>query len=205
MRIASLKILQIRTRRVVLGVTAAIVVAAPSAPAQNPTALERGFSTPPDAAKPRVWWHWMNGNITKEGITADLEWMKRVGIGGMQMFDGSLGVPQFTEKRLVWMTPEWQDAFRHAGVEASRLGLEMTIAASGGWSETGGPWVKPAQAMKKLVWSEARVTGPRQFAGKLAPPPSNNGPFQGMRNASGFDFPPENSSPRAVPLVFDTS
>ena len=69
------------------------------------TALERGFATPPNAAQPRVWWHWMNGNVTKEGITSDLEWMKRVGIGGFQMFDGGFGVPQFTEKRLVWMTP----------------------------------------------------------------------------------------------------
>src|SRR6476620_3248223 len=154
MRSPSLNTLLLRTQRVVLGVTAAIVVAAPSALAQNPTALERSFSTPPDAAKPRVWWHWMNGNVTKEGITADLEWMKRVGIGGFQMFDGGFGVPQFTDKRLVWMTPEWKDAFHHAGSEASRLGLEMAIAASGGWSETGGPWVKPEQAMKRAVWSD---------------------------------------------------
>ena len=109
--------------------------------------LEQGFRTPPADAKPRVWWHWMNGNVTKEGITADMEWMKRVGIGGMQMFDGSLGTPQFVENRLVWMTPAWKAAFRHAAAEADRLGLEMTMAASGGWSETGGPWVKPAQAM----------------------------------------------------------
>jgi hypothetical protein len=56
-------------------------------------ALELGFKTPPDSAKPRVWWHWMNGNVTKEGITADLEWMKRVGIGGFQMFDSNMGTP----------------------------------------------------------------------------------------------------------------
>jgi hypothetical protein len=66
----------------------------------------------------------MNGNVTKEGITADLEWMKRTGIAGMQMFDGNLGTPQFVEKRLVWMTPEWKEAFRHAGAEADRLGLK---------------------------------------------------------------------------------
>ena len=66
-----------------------------------------------------------NGDVTKEGITADLEWMKRVGIAGMQMFDGSLGVPLFVEKRLVWMTPDWKDALRHAAQEADRLGLEF--------------------------------------------------------------------------------
>src|SRR5580765_4673121 len=64
--------------------------------------LERGFRNPPDSAKPRVWWHWMNGNITKEGIKADLEWMKRVGIGGFQNFDAGLNTPQIVEKRLVF-------------------------------------------------------------------------------------------------------
>ncbi len=151
--------------------------------------LAEGFRTPPESAKPRVWWHWLNGNVTKEGITADLEWMKRVGIGGMQMFDGNLGTPVFVDKRLVWMTPEWKEAFRHAGAEADRLGLEMSMAASGGWSETAGPWVKPEEAMKKVVWSETTVQGPRKFAGKLANPPSNNGRFQNMPLPPDLDFP----------------
>src|SRR5256885_13568010 len=147
--------------------------------AQDSTsALEDGFRDPPESARPRVWWHWLNGNVTKEGITADLEWMKRVGIAGMQMFDGSLGVPLFVDKRLVWMTPDWKEAFRHAAAEADRLGLEMSMAASGGWSETAGPWVKPEEAMKKVVWSETRVQGPRRFAGALPPPPTVNGKFQ---------------------------
>ncbi len=156
---------------------------------QGSDSLERGFKDPPDSAKPRAWWHWMNGNVTKEGITADLEWMKRVGIGGMQMFDGNLGTPVFVDKRLVWMTPEWKDAFRHAAAEADRLGLEMAMAASGGWSETGGPWVKPEGAMKKVVWSETRVTGPKKFTGTLAKPPSVNGTFQDIPTAPPFDFP----------------
>src|SRR6188474_878897 len=64
-------------------------------------ALERGFQDPPNSARPRVWWHWMNGNITKEGIKRDLEWMRRVGIGGFQNFDASLFPDQVVEKRLV--------------------------------------------------------------------------------------------------------
>src|SRR4030095_3795561 len=86
-------------------------------------ALLSGFKNPPDSAKPRVWWHWMNGNITKEGITADLEWMKRSGISGMRNFDAALGNDQVVDKRLVYMTPEWKDAFRHATELADRLGL----------------------------------------------------------------------------------
>ncbi len=104
-------------------------------------ALARGFQNPPASAKPRVWWHWMNGNITKEGIKADLEWMKRVGIGGFQNFDAGLNTPQIVEKRLVYMTPEWKDAFKYTATLADQLGLEMAIAGSPGWSESGGPWV----------------------------------------------------------------
>jgi hypothetical protein len=162
-------------------------------------ALLSGFKNPPDSAKPRVWWHWMNGNITKEGITADLEWMKRSGIAGMQMFDGNLGTPQFVEKRLVWMTPDWKEAFRHAGAEADRLGLEMSMAASGGWSETAGPWVKPEEAMKKVVWSETQVQGAKKFSGALPHPPTNNGRFQNLPLPSDFQFPSNDDLPGAKP------
>ena len=149
-------------------------------------ALESGFQNPPDSAKPRVWWHWMNGNITKEGIKLDLEWMKRVGIGGFQNFDAALNTPQIVEKRLVYMTPEWKDAFRYAATLADQLGLEMAIAGSPGWSESGGPWVPPAQGMKKFVWSETRVEGGRPFSGTLPKPPSTTGPFQNMTGGRGM-------------------
>lgn len=189
-----------RSGRMVTIVLALATACLAAVPAADDDPLARGFRTPPDAAKPRVWWHWMNGNVTKEGITRDLEWMKRVGIGGMQMFDGNLGTPQFVEQRLVWMTPEWKAAFRHAAAEADRLGLEMTMAASGGWSESGGPWVKPEQAMKKVVWSETRVTGPQRFSGLLPQPPAVAGFFQNIPRPPGFDFPTDNALPGAKPI-----
>jgi hypothetical protein len=142
--------------------------------------LAAQFRDPPDSARPRVWWHWMNGNISKEGIDKDLAWMKRVGIGGAQTFDASLMTPQIVDKRLVYMTPEWKDAFRHAAARADALGLELAIASSPGWSETGGPWVPPQDGLKKLVWSETDIAGGRPFAGRLAPPPSVTGPFQAV-------------------------
>jgi hypothetical protein len=145
--------------------------------------IEQGFKDPPDSAKPRVWWHWMNGNITKEGIKLDLEWMKRVGIGGFQNFDAALSTPQIVEKRLVYMTPEWKDAFRYTVNLADQLGLEMAIAGSPGWSESGGPWVQPSQAMKKFVWTETIVEGGRPFKGVLPKPPSTSGPFQNIAGA----------------------
>lgn len=170
-------------RRIAWTSLAAAVLAAWAVSAQNADPLERGFQDPPDSARPRVWWHWMNGNITKEGIRLDLEWMKRVGIGGFQNFDASLSTPQVVDHRLVYMTPEWKDAFRYAATLADQLGLEMAIAGSPGWSETGGPWVKPEQAMKKLVWSETRVTGGQPFTGSLPQPPAVAGPFQSIPRA----------------------
>ena len=75
--------------------------------------LKKGFENPPSAARPRVWWHWMNGNITQEGIKLDLEWMHRAGIAGFQNFDAALQTPQVVDKRLAYMTPEWKEAFLH--------------------------------------------------------------------------------------------
>lgn len=132
--------------------------------------LETGFKTPPGAAKPRVWWHWVNGNVTKEGITADLEWMKRVGIGGAQIFDVSLGIPRVVDTPAAFMTPAWKAAMRHAGVEADRLGLELAMQTSGGWSESGSPWVKPEDGMKTIVWSDTVLNGGRHFIGTLSKP-----------------------------------
>jgi hypothetical protein len=159
------------------GTAAATGAAGPSADAVTTDALHAGFANPPNAARPRVWWHWMNGNVTKEGIRLDLEWMQRTGIGGFQNFDAALGTPQVVEKRLVFMTPEWQDAFGYAMRLADELGLEAAIAGSPGWSESGGPWVKPGQAMKKVVWSETLVEGGKPFTGTLAHPPVVGGPL----------------------------
>ena len=140
--------------------------------------LVRGFQDPPVTARPRVWWHWLNGNITKEGIRKDLEWMKRIGIGGAQTFDANLLTPQLVDKRLVYMTPEWKDAFAYAAATADNLNLELAVAASPGWSETGGPWVTPADGIKKLAWSETEIKGGQHFNGVLPKPPLTTGLFQ---------------------------
>jgi hypothetical protein len=161
--------------------------------------LERGFRNPPDSAKPRVWWHWMNGNITREGIKLDLEWMKRIGLGGFQNFDAALATPQIVDKRLVYMTPEWKDAFRYAAILADQLGLEMAIAGSPGWSETGGPWVPPSQAMKKLVWSSTVIEGGRPFIGRLPDPPSTTGPFQNIPRSEEFNI---SGTPPPLPVKY---
>lgn len=141
--------------------------------------LEEGFRVPPDSARPRVWWHWLSGNVSQDGITKDLEWMKRIGVAGAMIFDGDMGAPKIVPERVTVLSPAWYANLRFAASEADRLGLEFAMAAAPGWSETGGPWVKPEWGMKKFVWSETRLAGGRK-AGRLAPLPSNAGPFQAM-------------------------
>ncbi|MBE2215725.1 MAG: glycoside hydrolase, partial [Opitutaceae bacterium] len=143
--------------------------------------LERAFADPPDAARPRTWWHWTMSNVTLDGITKDLAWMKRAGLAGFQLADVNFGHGQEVEPKIPFGTPAWYEAVRHAAAEADRLGLEMAIFSSPGWSETGGPWVRPEQAMKKLVWSELTLTGPRTFSGPLPQPPSSNGQIRDYR------------------------
>ncbi|WP_037300835.1 glycosyl hydrolase [Runella limosa] len=143
------------------------------------------FQIPPNSAKPRVWWHWMNGNISKEGIQKDLEWMQRVGIGGFQNFDANLFTPVVVPKKLVFMTPDWKDAFKFTTQLADQKGLEMAIAGSPGWSVTGGPWVKPEDAMKKYVWTETRIEGGKPFSGKLPRPSDITGKYQNVEMGAG--------------------
>ena len=162
-------------------VVVAIVIVLSSIVRSAGDSLEQGFIDPPDAAKPRVWWHWTGGNVTKEGITKDLEWMKRAGIGGAQIADIGLAGGQVIENKIEFFTPEWFDMIRHAAAESDRLGLELAIFSSSGWSLTGGPWVQPEQAMKKLVWSETKVRGPMKLDRMLPQPPSNYGSFGSLR------------------------
>lgn len=138
--------------------------------------VQAGFRNPPPAAWPRAWWHWTSSNVSKEGITKDLEWMKRVGIQGMQMGDVQYNSGQVVQNKVVFGSPEWLDALKYTASEAQRLKLEFTMFTSAGWSLTGGPWVKPEQAMKKVVWSETRIDASKVETIKLPQPPSSEGP-----------------------------
>ena len=135
--------------------TSLVSAATPSDP------LEAGFITPPESAKPHTWWHWMNGNISKEGITADLEAMKRVGIGGVQVFNVNNTTPRGP---VDFMSPAWRELVQFAISEAARLQMTLTMMNCAGWSNSGGPWVKPENAMQMLAWTDFRVSGPMHFS-----------------------------------------
>lgn len=138
----------------------------------------RNFQAPPDEARPLTWWHWLNGNVEKHGIDQDLDWMKSAGIGGVQLFDGSLLTPEIVSERKVFASPAWREAIRHAAHRAHKNGLSMSITTSPGWSAAGGPWVTPEMAMKKVVWSATDIQGGKQIRLKLEAPPAVAGSYQ---------------------------
>jgi hypothetical protein len=117
---------------------------------------ETRFDDPPASARPHTWWHWIHGNVSKEGITKDLEAMKLIGLGGFQAFHIDGAMPRGP---VGYMTPEWRTLMTHAVQEADRLGLEMCLHNCAGWSSSGGPWVTPETSMMQIVWTEKKVEG----------------------------------------------
>jgi hypothetical protein len=130
----------------------------------SPLSLESGFQSPPQTARPLVWWDLANGSVTKEGIRADMLDMKRAGIAGVQLFDLLLYMPPGPVR---YGSDSWLEHVRYAIDTAAELGLEFYTMNAPGWSASGGPWVTPERSMKKLVWSETPAAG-GPFKGKLA-------------------------------------
>jgi hypothetical protein len=139
--------------------------------------LEEDFQNPPAAARPMVWWHWMGHNISREGITKDLEAMKAAGIGGATIFNLTSNVQANAAgmKNTPWpendyRSPAWWALVKHAASEADRLGLNLGMHNCVGYSATGGPWITPEKSMKTVIWTVTPVEGDKPFSAKLAPP-----------------------------------
>jgi hypothetical protein len=129
--------------------------------------LRQTFANPPDSARPWVYWFWLNSNVSKEGITADLEAMKRVGIGGVLIMDVDQGTPPGPVK---FMDNGWRELFHHAAQEAKRLGMEINMNNGVGYFGSGGPWIPPEKAQQTVVASEQHVTGGQARTLMLARP-----------------------------------
>ena len=162
-------------------------------------AVREEFKNPPMEARPRVWWHWEDGNVTKDGIRKDLEWMKRIGIGGYHHFDAGMAQAPVVENRMIYMDEDWQDAFRYAIAMSDSLGFTVGVASSPGWSNTGGPWVSRDDAMKRLVWSSVDVCG-GEFDSVLPTPGSYDGYYRDIKTVA-IKLPKSDGAVRAVKVI----
>ncbi len=129
--------------------------------------LDESFAAPPATARPWVYWFPLDGNITSNGITADLEAMARVGIGGVLYMETAQGTPRGPAP---FAGDAWRALIKHACGEASRLGLEINMNNDAGWCGSGGPWIRPELSMQRVVWTETAVAGPKPFGDKLPQP-----------------------------------
>lgn len=151
---------------------------APAASEGASDPLWDAFVDPPDDARPRAWWHWMDGNVDPDGIVRDLRWLHDVGVRGVQVFDGGMGGPLVVPEPVRPGTGAWDEAVATAVRTAAELDMELAVATSSGWSAAGGPWVRPEDAMKKVVWSQHIVTGGGPVEVRLPPLPRVPGLYQ---------------------------
>jgi hypothetical protein len=136
--------------------------------------LETGFKNPPMESRPHVWWHWLDGHISKEGITNDIAAMAAQGIGGATILNVGISTGDFHDKKPTYdyMTTEWKALVTHAFSEAKRYGIRVSLHDCDGWSHTGGTWITPQQAMKKITFSKTFVKGGETIKQQLPLPPS---------------------------------
>lgn len=159
--------------------------------------LADNFQRPPDSAKPRTYWFHMSGNITKPGITADLEAMKEIGLGGTLFMNVSVALPTGLVEPKDFMSPPWQDCFQHMLNESARLGLDFGSALCDGWGNAGGPTIPPSLAMQRLTWSETRAHGGQTV--ELAKLPQPETLLDTYRDVAllAFPLPPADRTPPA--------
>jgi len=129
--------------------------------------LADNFLNPPDTARPGVYWYFMDGNLNGKEMTADLESMKRAGLGNLVFLEVNVGVPPGPVK---FMSAPWQDLFAKTVHDAERLGLDISLGTGPGWCGSGGPWVKPEHSMWHLDSSAVNVSGPTNFNAALPEP-----------------------------------
>lgn len=146
---------------------------------QDNDQLKDAFKNPPDSAKPGVYWYFMDGNLSREEMTKDLESMKEAGISNLVFLEVGIGVPRGS---VDFMSEEWQELFVHAVREAERLGIKIRLGAGPGWCGSGGPWVKPEESMKHLIFSETEISGNQKVDIKLPVPEQRSTPWHAMKN-----------------------
>ncbi len=145
--------------------------------------LKKGFRTPPDSIKPGIYWYWLSDNISEEGVERDLEAMAKVGIGRAYIGNIGLDSSETPYGKVKLFSNEWWRITEKALSTASKLGIDIGIFNSPGWSQSGGPWVKPDEAMRYLAAKEFHVEGPKRINEKLEVP------YQNFQNVAVLAFP----------------
>jgi len=127
------------------------------------------FLKPAKCFYPETWFHFVNGNVDREGIREDLEAISRAGLAGVQFFHGGIGSSEWkgVKEPIYCLTEKWEDLVKYTASEARRLGLRFTMQNCPGWSMSGGPWIDLDHTMRYLMYSRTDVKGGRRLELKL--------------------------------------
>jgi len=166
----------------------------------NPSLLKGSFQTPPPKSFPGVYWYFMDGNLSREEMTKDLESMQEVGLNNVIFLEVGIGVPRGP---VDFMSEEWQDLFVHAVREAERLGIKILMGAGPGWCGSGGPWVKPEESMQHLVFSETSISGNNTVDIKLSVPKQRKTTWHQMKDPYYEDVAVYAIPDEAKPVISD--
>ena len=141
-----------------------------------------GYQPTPEDASPWVYWYWDDAAVSKEGITADLEAMKEIGLGGAYLFfvRGASEPPVYSPPS-VQLTSEWWDKVKFAFSEAKRTGIPLGLHSCDGFTVAGGPWITPELSMQKVVWADTIVAGNQYFRGNLKQPETMCGYYEDIK------------------------
>lgn len=130
------------------------------------------FKSPSKVFYPETWFHYIGGNVSIEGISTDLQAIANAGFSGIHLFHGQFGGPwPGVDPQIACLSPLWDGMVKHTAEECRRLGLRFTMQNCPGWAMAGGPWIKPENAMRHLVWSRTDLTGEAGTMGKQLPVP----------------------------------
>ena len=187
----------IRIKNTLVFVLALVIASCTHVPTDS---LKEAFKNPPDSAKPGVYWYFMDGNLSREGMTKDLESMKEVGISNLIFLEVGIGVPRGP---VDFMSGEWQELYVHAVREAERLGIKILLGAGPGWCGSGGPWVKAEESMKHLVFSETDISGNQKVNIELPLPKQRSTTWHTMKDPYYEDVAVYAIPKSAVPVIAD--
>lgn len=169
--------------------------------------LAKGFQNPPTEARPETWFHLISGNVSKPGLTRDLEAVQSAGLSGIQLFHGRGRAWPGVTPQIPCLSPSWDSMISHVADETARLQLKFTMQNCPGWAMSGGPWITPDKAMRHLIWSRLDMKGGEKLSLSLPQPSPSEEDWRDYRDVAviAFPTPADDSGKALVPATVSSS
>ena len=162
--------------------------------------LHAEFQTPTRDHRPETWFHLIGGNVSKAGLTKDLEAISQAGMQGIQLFHGSGRAWPGVSPQIQTLSESWDDMIRHVADETKRLDLRFTMQNCPGWAMSGGPWITPDKAMRHVIASTQHLQGGQAVSIALVRPEPSEEAWRDYRDITVLGFPTPDGDGDEVPV-----